>query len=112
MHPVQFEGSVEIGKPENMTDEQCYSVWAKHGMGTLLNFIKLKEGKIISDLMIPAMAAGTDTDQFPYYITAWQPNKEDIEAINNGQPIYVKTLSKGLPPMALFTIDENNQGNF
>ena len=28
MHPVNFPGAREIGKPENMTDEQCFSVYA------------------------------------------------------------------------------------
>jgi len=31
MHPIFFEGSVEIKKPEDMTDEQCISAWAKFG---------------------------------------------------------------------------------
>jgi hypothetical protein len=110
MHPVQFEGSTEIKKPENMTDEQCYSVWAKSGFGTLKRLIDVSASSGGSALM--HVVAGIDTDQYPYYLTAWQPNKEDIEAINRGEPIYVKTLSKGLPPMALFTLDENRQANF
>lgn len=106
MHPVSFDGSVEIRKPENMTDEQCMSLWAKAGFGKLLQLSKVSEHVIIE------VAAGVDEDNFPYYLTAWQPNKEDIEAINAGRPVYVKTLSKGLPPMALFTLDENNGPNF
>lgn len=85
MHPVEFEGSIEIKKPGNMTDEQCYSLWA---------------------------TAGIDAAGFPYYMTAWKPSYEDIQAINRGEPVYVKVLGKQLPPMALFTLDENNEGNF
>ena len=108
MHPVYFEGSVEISKPEDMTDEQCTSAWAKFGFDLLYRIFqsngiaKLPEG----------IYAGVDAEGFPYYMTAWKPNKEDIEAINRGEPIYVKTLPKQLPPMALFTLDENKQGNF
>jgi len=110
MHPVYFEGSTEIKKPESMTDEECMSAWAKFGFGKLMEIIKLKEGGV--DVVIPGLVAGVDAANYPYYITAWKPNKEDIDAISRGEPIYVKTLSNSLPPMALFTLDENNQGNF
>lgn len=106
MHPVYFEGSVEIGKPKDMTDEQCMSAWAKFGFDKLYKAIKM--GATIP----PALYAGVDSEDFQYYMTAWKPNKEDIEAINRGEPIYVKTISNQLPPMALFTLDENNKGNF
>ena len=117
MHPVNFEGAIEIKKPENMTDEQCMSLWAKFGFGaitTLLEREKRKDklGYIEPDTILPAVVAGVDTDNYPFYLTAWKPNKEDIDAINRGEPIYVKTLGKSLPPMALFTLDENKQGNF
>lgn len=108
MHPVEFEGSVPIGKPKNMTDEQCSMAWAKYGFGTLQ---QLFAANGIAQLP-PGIYAGIDAENFPYYMTAWQPNKEDIEAINRGEPVYVKVLSQGLPPMALFTLDENKQGNF
>lgn len=85
MTPTYFEGATEIQKPQNMTDEECSSLWA---------------------------VAGVDAAGYPYYLTAWMPNYEDIKAINEGRPIMVKTLSKQLPPMALFTLDENNNGNF
>src|SRR6185436_16344616 len=105
MHPVYFEGSTEIKKPENMTDEECMSAWAKFGFGKLMQIINSKG-------YMPHVAAGIDIQNFPYYITAWQPNKEDLDALNRGEPIYIKTLSQALPPMAVFTLDENNQGNF
>lgn len=108
MHPVHFEGATEIKKPENMTDEQCISAWAKYGFDLLYKIVQAKGIATIP----PALYAGIDTDQFPYYLTAWQPNNEDIEAINQGRPVYVKTLSKQLPPMALFTLNENNEPNW
>lgn len=108
MHPTHFEGAVEIKKPESMTDEQCISAWAKYGFDLLHKIIE-SQGMIV---LPPAVYASIDTEQFPYYLTAWQPNKEDIDAVNRGEPIYIKTLSKGLPPMAVFTLDENGNGNF
>jgi hypothetical protein len=85
MQPIEFPGSTQIGKPQDMTDEQCFSVWA---------------------------TAGIDADGFAYYMTCWKPSYEDIKAIQEGRPIYVKVLAKTLPPMALFTLNENDQGNF
>lgn len=108
MHPVHFEGSVEISKPNDMTDEQCMSAWAKFGFGKLFQLSKITQ----SENILVSVHAGVDSDDYPYYMTAWKPNKEDIEAINRGEPIYVKVLSRQLPPMALFTLDENNNGNF
>lgn len=84
MTPVYFEGAVEIGKPTDMTDEQCFSVWAERGI---------------------------DKEGFPYFFTAWKPSYEDLKALNAGGNIYVKVLSTGLPPMSIFTLDENNQHN-
>lgn len=45
-------------------------------------------------------------------MTAWKPNKEDLEALNRGEPIYIKIIGKGLPPISVFTLDENGNGNF
>ncbi len=91
-----------------MTDEQCMSVWAKKGFLKLLQFSAITQ----SDSVIISVAAGVDLDYYPYFITAWRPSKEDLEALNEGRPIYIKTLSKQLPPMAVFTLDENGNGNF
>jgi len=106
MHPVKFEGSVEIKKPENMTDEQCLSLWAKYGFDTL--FTMIQQGMKLPEYVI----AGVDTEGFPYYMTAWKPNKEDLEALNKGLPVYIKTIVQALPPMAVFTLDENNNPNW
>lgn len=110
MYPIQFEGSTEVKKPEGMTDEECMSLWAKFGFGKLIQIMKAKEGDI--DVIIPGVVAGIDTSDYPYYVTAWKPSYEDLQALNRGEPVYVKTLSRQLPPMALFTLDENNNGNF
>lgn len=85
MRPVPFPGSVEIKKPDDMNDEQCSSAWA---------------------------TAGVDGNGFPYIITAWQPNYEDLQALKEGRSIFVKIIGHQLPPMALFTLDKDNNGNF
>lgn len=84
MIPVNFDGAVQIGKPETMTDEQCMAIPASYGI---------------------------DNDGFRYFITAWKPSKEDIEAFQRGEPVWVKVIANGLPPMALFTTDEDGQIN-
>lgn len=81
MIPVNFEGAVEIKKPAGMTDEQCTSIWAMRG---------------------------TDDEGFPFFLTAWKPSYEDLQALNRGEPVFVKTIANGLPPMALFTIEPQN----
>lgn len=110
MHPVHFEGSTEIKKPKDMTDEQCMSLWAKHGFGKLMQIINMKAQGV--EVVLPGLSAGVDEADYPYYLTAWKPSYEDLQALNRGEPVYVKTLCKQLPPMALFTLDESNIGNF
>ena len=100
MLPVNFEGANEIKKPDSMTDEQCMSIWAKHGFTTLLGFN-----------IPPSAYTAIDEDKYRFFLTAWKPSYEDIQAINRGEPIYIKTVSRGLPPMAVFTLDENNETN-
>lgn len=93
-----------------MTDEQCMSLWAKYGFGKLMQIVNMKgQG---ADVIMPGVAAGVDADDFPYYLTAWKPSYEDLQALNRSEPIYIKTLCKQLPPMAVFTLDENGNGNF
>ena len=85
MIPIDFEGSnIVLGKPEDMTDEQCQPVKAY---------------------------AGEDNDGFPFFLTAWQPNKEDIEAINAGRPVMLKLIGYSMQPACLYTFDEAGECN-
>lgn len=92
MQPIYFEGSKQIGKPENITDDQCMSIWAKP---VEYDFI------------------GEDGEKYQsrVWVEAWMPSKEDIEAINRGEPIWLQIHSAGLPPIAVCTLDENGQSN-
>lgn len=92
MHPINFQGAREIGKPEDMTDEQCYSLWA-------MPFEYKREDP------------DGNTVTSNVWLECWQPSKEDIEAINAGRPIWLQIHSNGLPPVALLTLDENGNSN-
>lgn len=86
MYSVDFPGSnKKFGPPENMTDEECLTINAQIGI---------------------------DDQRFPYVMTAWQPNADDVKAINEGRPIYLKILGGGMPPVFLFTTDANGVGNW
>lgn len=84
MQPTSFPGAFEICKPNDMTDEQCMSIWG---------------------------CKGIDSEEFPYWLTAWKPSYEDLQALNRGEPIYIKSICHQLIPMAVFTLDENGECN-
>lgn len=93
MHPVEFPGSREIKKPNNMTDEECFSIWA---MMVDVPRGKSPEGEDVFSTM---------------WVEAWKPSREDIQAINRGEPVWIQIHSRGLPPVAVFTVDENGNSN-
>ncbi len=84
MQPINFEGASFIGKPDEMSDEQCSGIHAMHGV---------------------------DDAGYNYFLEAWKPSYEDLQAINRGEPIYIKILALGLPPISVFTLDENGEHN-
>jgi len=86
MLPVDFEGTnLTLNKPSEMTDEQCQSVKAFKGI---------------------------DQEGFPFILLAFKPNYEDIEAIKAGRPIMLKIITAAsIPPVAMYTYDENFNAN-
>lgn len=84
MQPISFEGAIEMHKPDQMTDEQCMSTWA-----------------LIS----------VDENGYRHFTQAWKPSYEDLQALNRGEPIWVDIISNQLPPIGLFTMDENGTCN-
>lgn len=90
MNFIDFpEANLTLKKPSNMTDEQCQSV--------------------------PAYA-GTQTDGgFPFFLVALKPSLEDLNSMNDGNPVYLKVLCDntmpGFPPVSLFTLDKDGQVN-
>lgn len=85
MQPISFPGSVEIKKPESMTDEQCMSAWAQ---------IHRDEKGVVTG-----------------FTTCWKPSYEDLQALNRGEGIYLHFPYPQLPVMAMYTIDENGKCN-
>lgn len=86
MRPIHFEESnATYGKPKGMSDEECMPVSAYE--------IKNEKGDVVQ------------------VRTVWQPNKEDIEAIVSGRPIILSVWGAGMPPVLLFTVDENGNTN-
>jgi len=83
---IDFEGTnINLTKPFGMTDEQCLPLMAQKAV---------------------------DNQGLPYFLTAWMPNKEDLEALNAGKPLFLKMVGTGFQPVALFTVDDNGEGNF
>ena len=95
MLSVDFIGSnIELGKPADMSDEQCHSVRAM---------------------------VGIDEEGLPFTITAWQPNYEDLQALNAGRPLMLHVVGgvmhlgkvvPTMPPVALYTFDADTNPNF
>jgi len=83
MEPVKFAGAKWIGKPKDMTDEQCNGIWAMTG----------KE------------------EEFRFFLECWQPNSEDRAAIAAGGPVWLKIMASGLPPISVFTHNEAGESN-
>lgn len=95
MMPVDFQGSnLDLNKPPEMTEEECQSVRAYKGT--------------TPERAYKAVEDGTD---YPFILTAWMPSKEDLEALNAGRPLWLRVLSFKHPPVALFTLDANEQIN-
>lgn len=85
MLPIDFEGTNKtFTKPDNMTDEQCSEIRAY---------------------------VGTDNDGFDFILLGFQLSVEDLEAVNAGRPIMLKIVGKTMPPVALYTFDENYEPN-
>jgi hypothetical protein len=85
MMTVNFEGAnTLLTKPGDMTDEQCHSTPAYRGV---------------------------DSNGFDFTLVVFQPNHEDVKAINEGRPILLKVIGKGFPPVALYTCNEKGEAN-
>lgn len=77
MLPIDFPQKNKVfTKPSDMTDEQCNSL---------------------------SVFQGKDSEGNPIILSAWQPSYEDIQAINEGKPIWLQIVSHGLPPVCLYT---------
>lgn len=84
---VYFEGcNRRFEKPSSMTDEECSAI----------------------DAFVFAVPESNGVVTRTY----WMPSKEDIDAINAGRGIALDImLSGGMPPVSLFTLDEEGNIN-
>ena len=92
MHPVNFEGAKVIGKPDNIRDEDCFSIYA---------------------MPVETNQKGEDGTELisRMWVEHWLPSKEDLEALNAGRGFWIQIHSIRLIPIAVFTLDENNISN-
>lgn len=87
MRAIDFPQANKIyNKPEGMSDEECFPISAYEHRNE-------------------------QTGKVEYINTVWQPNKEDIEAINAGRPVVLNFGCGFLVPHAIFTYDENGNIN-
>ena len=100
MLPINFEGAHEIKKPESMTDEDCSSL-------AILQGFTDRPGNL-PPAVIQDVVQGTN---WPYTLSCWQPSREDIAAINAGQPVWVRILSHQVHPIELLTTNEKGEIN-
>jgi hypothetical protein len=85
MQPISFPGAIEIKKPPSMTDEECMSTWA--------------------------LIHVNDKQEVTHFTQCWKPSYEDLQALNRGEGVYIQIMYPRLPPIAVFTIDENGNAN-
>ena len=100
MLAIEFQGSRQIGKPKNMTDEECGG-------------LEILQGTVQEEGDLPAYihVGVTTPETWPFTLSCWKPSKEDLEALNAGRPIWVRVLSHVVHPLSLFTTDEQGEVN-
>lgn len=77
MLPVTFpEQNIVLGKPDNMTDEECMS--------------------------LPAWR-GRNSDGLPVIISKWKLSKEDLDEINRTGEVWLQIVGPAMPPASVFT---------
>ncbi len=85
MLPVDFpDANITLNKPASWKDEDCLPMRAYKGL---------------------------DRSGLPCIITVWLPSLEDVQAINEGRPIIMKTIGETIAPVMLYTQDEKNMPN-
>ena len=100
MIAIEFEGSHQIGKPANMTDEECSGL-------EILQAYTARPGDRPEFVAVGV----TDGPPYPFTLSYWKPSKEDLEALNAGRGIWVRLLTHTVHPIALYTADEDGNIN-
>ena len=100
MLAIEFQGSRQIGKPANMTDEECSGL-------EILQAYTEKPGATPEFLMVGV----TEGPPYPFTLSCWKPSREDLQALNEGRPVWVRLLTHTVHPISLFTTDESGEIN-
>lgn len=80
MNPIKFEQSNALyGPPKDLTDSQCSTIYAYNGN-----------------------VNGGSVDGINIVITAWKPTAQELEALNQGGPVFI-TMIGGLAPHYIST---------
>ncbi len=81
MLPINFpEAAVSLGRPSDMTDEECGPLPVARGI------VQLSENSV-----------------GPAVISAWKPTPEELAMLNAGGPIYLHVIGRTQPPVMLST---------
>lgn len=88
MTSINFDGAVVVGKPKNMVEEECSSVYARPSVTEFT----MPDGSKINAV---------------FFRMCLQPSLEDINAINAGQPIWMDIIAPQLTPFSVWTVDPN-----
>lgn len=59
---------------------------------------------------LPALRT-VDDNGHHVIVSAWQPSEADKAAIAAGNPLFLKIVGQGMPPVALFTIGDAGEVN-
>lgn len=85
MMPIDFPGTnTDVVKPDSMTDEECCDLRAMQWF---------------------------DNNGFKHWLMQVKPSKEDLDAMNRGEPINVHFMSNTFPVIGFFTRDEKGEIN-
>jgi hypothetical protein len=92
-HPDAPEHYWPMGKPKNMTDEQCMTLMVRR-VGATPDMIKETPVRIVN--------AGTEQEAYPGFLSEWTPTPEELERLNAGYPVRMLIVGDGLPPSNLW----------
>lgn len=88
MLPVDFpDANIVLQKPDNVPDRELFN----------------------DD--VPAYFGIDAGGKYVVFILAYMPSREDLEAIRNGRPIFLKVFTNHMPSVSLFTRDAKGEIN-
>lgn len=83
--------NITLTPPHGVSEENCYVMRAYKGT-----------------MSIPVEGA-PEPVVVPFIMGAWKPNREELEALNNGYSIAVRFWGSEWPPVAIFCVNEDGK---